>query len=645
MWLDQLQRTLTNLLSSIASLFTKAACVMRIDDLRFGFGPRAPLLDEEAIRMPLMSPQETRHASDVHADRDSAVADNASRARHNDKQETIGMQNSSLSQDPPQNHDSRLAASAVQVPDDTSDYSATRLPKKPRVPISSHHEPEGGASSAGSDRRYSRVFLLDMPQFNDGTDGSPDNRRELNHDCSAEEDPIDNTPLGGGNHGSHVDGQQPDYGEQFLNLQSCQKADIAVILRPILPALFTLRATTAHSMPPYNPHVRTKSHSQVLKNRLPDIAHHITSYLEQGVPENMRGVVELRIYRYIADHYWPLPVTSSAHLDILRTVRNMNFHRTAYTQIAEAREAHEQWADEFRASQRQGFGDAAARCFAARNETTAGVGETNGTNLSSELIWDQEEVLQGDSHHSETSRPHPWDDTTDPLIAVAKSLMHDEESPMPKINKAPDVKRTIDPRLLHKVEYDIEEGEIEELGPYGYDPFSITSTHNQIDGDTTLLPPAIDNNSHYMNAWDDPEMYISRDSPPPLVPSNNDTNLNDDYKIAIRMAQDIWDDDDNTSTLRGGESRTPVDDAILTPEQQMKLDEEYAERLQNEEYGARTIHAGDATAAWENSKIVVGRRLGAVSQRLGAMANGAGNGGANLDQDVLFPGEEMDKDR
>ncbi|KAH7092395.1 hypothetical protein FB567DRAFT_237058 [Paraphoma chrysanthemicola] len=399
-------------------------------------------------------------------------------------------------------------------------------------------------------------------------------------------------------------------------------------------------------MPPYNPHMRTKSHSQVLKNRLADIADHITSYLGQSVPENMRGLVELRIYRYIADHYWPLPVTPSTHLDILRIGQNMTFSQTTYTEVAEARQAHEQWADEFRERLCEGFGEsfgeAAARCFAARNKTTAVVGEANGTKLWNELVQDQEAMPQGHAHHSAPSMSQPWDDTTDPLVATAKATLHAVESPMPSINKALEIERTIDPRLLDNVEYDIGEGDIEELDPYGYDPVSITSAHNQSVGNTTFLQPTVDDDSHHMNALYHPE----RDLPAPLVSSNNDANLNDDYKIAIRMAQGVWDGSDNTSTLHGGDSRTPVDDAILTPEQQIQMDAEYAERLQSEEYGGESSYAGGATAAWRNSKAAVRRRLGAVSHRLGAMPNGAGNAGENLDQDVLFPDgdEEMDKD-
>jgi hypothetical protein len=96
------------------------------------------------------------------------------------------------------------------------------------------------------------------------------------------------------------------------------------ILAPILRDLQKLKALTPESLPPYNPNSNVKSHAQVLKEKLLPIGKFIADYLEE-VPEAKRGNSELRICRYIADEYWPLPVDDFAYLKIQEKYRNALF--------------------------------------------------------------------------------------------------------------------------------------------------------------------------------------------------------------------------------------------------------------------------------------------------------------------------------
>lgn len=96
------------------------------------------------------------------------------------------------------------------------------------------------------------------------------------------------------------------------------------ILAPILRDLQKLKALTPESLPPYNPNFNVKSHAQVLKERLLPIGKFIADYLDE-VPEAKRGNSELRICRYIADEYWPLPVDDFTYLKIQEKYRNTLF--------------------------------------------------------------------------------------------------------------------------------------------------------------------------------------------------------------------------------------------------------------------------------------------------------------------------------
>jgi hypothetical protein len=102
------------------------------------------------------------------------------------------------------------------------------------------------------------------------------------------------------------------------------RVSLSHILAPILGDLQKLKALTPESLPPYNPNFNVKSHAQVLKERLLPIGKFIADYLD-GVAEAKRGDLELRICRYIADEYWPLPVDDFTHLRIQEKYRNALF--------------------------------------------------------------------------------------------------------------------------------------------------------------------------------------------------------------------------------------------------------------------------------------------------------------------------------
>lgn len=93
------------------------------------------------------------------------------------------------------------------------------------------------------------------------------------------------------------------------------------ILAPVLADLQELKALTPESLPPGNLNFATRSHAQVLNEKLLPIGKFIGDYLD-GIPEAKRGVLELRICRYIADEYWPLPVENFTYLKIQEKYRN-----------------------------------------------------------------------------------------------------------------------------------------------------------------------------------------------------------------------------------------------------------------------------------------------------------------------------------
>jgi hypothetical protein len=86
-----------------------------------------------------------------------------------------------------------------------------------------------------------------------------------------------------------------------------------------------LKATTLESVPPYNHRIRTKTHPELLRQRLLPIGQFIVAYLER-TPEQGRRRLELLLCRRIAAEYWPLPVDKFTHLRIHEMYRNALFH-------------------------------------------------------------------------------------------------------------------------------------------------------------------------------------------------------------------------------------------------------------------------------------------------------------------------------
>lgn len=106
-----------------------------------------------------------------------------------------------------------------------------------------------------------------------------------------------------------------------MNLSDTDRQSVLAILSPVQEDLQRLKASNPASLPPYNPHLRTKSHAQVLKQRLLPIARRIAAQLD-AIPEETRGRLEMQLCRYIAAEYWPLPLDDFTHLSVQRMYRN-----------------------------------------------------------------------------------------------------------------------------------------------------------------------------------------------------------------------------------------------------------------------------------------------------------------------------------
>ncbi|KAI1538244.1 hypothetical protein PtrCC142_004849 [Pyrenophora tritici-repentis] len=94
------------------------------------------------------------------------------------------------------------------------------------------------------------------------------------------------------------------------------------ILAPIKKDLNRLKALTPKSLPPPNPHVRTRCYAQSLKHRLLPVGQFIVDILDQ-VAEDERGALELGLCRYIAINFWPLPANEYTHLKIHEMYHNV----------------------------------------------------------------------------------------------------------------------------------------------------------------------------------------------------------------------------------------------------------------------------------------------------------------------------------
>jgi hypothetical protein len=95
-----------------------------------------------------------------------------------------------------------------------------------------------------------------------------------------------------------------------------------------------LKTITPESLPPYNPRLQTKTHPQLLKQRLLPIGKFIVNYLPQA-PKQDRGKLELLLCRRIAAEYWPLPVDESTAIRIHEMYRNVLFNEASQKADAE----------------------------------------------------------------------------------------------------------------------------------------------------------------------------------------------------------------------------------------------------------------------------------------------------------------------
>jgi hypothetical protein len=150
-----------------------------------------------------------------------------------------------------------------------------------------------------------------------------------------------------------------------LTLSHEEEIEMEAILTPVRGQLQRLKQATPESMPAYHPNVRTKSHTQVLKVRLAEIGEHIAAHLEargaKGVVERALGVRELKLCLFIARKYWPLSATESTHMGVLHMYRNARFRATPPAQLDAEQASHRQWADEVLRLSRPSFGEAASQ--------------------------------------------------------------------------------------------------------------------------------------------------------------------------------------------------------------------------------------------------------------------------------------------
>ena len=109
------------------------------------------------------------------------------------------------------------------------------------------------------------------------------------------------------------------------------------LLEPVREHLMRLKALTPESLPPYNPRLRTRRYPQILKHRLLPIGQFIVSKLNQTA-EDKRGALELRLCRYIANNYWPLPTDEYTHLRIHEMYRNSLYMSAQHTPTSPAPE-------------------------------------------------------------------------------------------------------------------------------------------------------------------------------------------------------------------------------------------------------------------------------------------------------------------
>lgn len=116
-----------------------------------------------------------------------------------------------------------------------------------------------------------------------------------------------------------------------LTLTTPEHMEMENLCALVFAKLQSLKTTTPESLPPYNRHFRAKKHLQVLKTRLLPVAKHILHILAQ-TREGKRSLLELKLCRYIAEKYWPLPLEATTHLRIQEMYHNDMFKTGLQTQ-------------------------------------------------------------------------------------------------------------------------------------------------------------------------------------------------------------------------------------------------------------------------------------------------------------------------
>lgn len=138
MWLHKLRHTLSALATFLTRSLAHVAYVaysMTLQSVRFGFGPRPPLADEEAVREPLMSHQESRLPSEPQPNHDQVMHDAAPSRLRNDDEETRDVANPEAAWDPFQDDDPLLAAGSAQTSHDSHALADSGKDTSARVPV------------------------------------------------------------------------------------------------------------------------------------------------------------------------------------------------------------------------------------------------------------------------------------------------------------------------------------------------------------------------------------------------------------------------------------------------------------------------------------------------------------------------------
>lgn len=255
--------------------------------------------------------------------------------------------------------------------------------------------------------------------------------------------------------------------------------------------------------------------------------------------------------------------------------------------------------------------------------------------------WPQHSKEEGKSgsHDPTKFQPGAWDGASDPLVATAQQARQSDTTEMFKTDEELEAKSLEVARRQQAGHEELaDDADILELGDYGYNPAAVRSTRNPSSGNppfrasgsgpyhhhrkpavSTIAdvggdgPPAEYNFPTGPAVWDNLDMDISRSRLSSLQPSGPHADVDDDYEHAMKLARNRWDD---SPPVLLGHASAPTDFSALTPEQQLLLDMEVAQRLQDEEYGIESVYGSVAAAHYDSSNLPLAPRLDAVSHRL-----------------------------